>query len=106
MSIYERYAQLELEAREIAEQQQELRQEINKEVRRWVEPLQIDGLGRFVKVVKTKWTYSDNLEKERTIRENKIREIKNEIKLLERRAQILNRATSVEEYGFRFEVEK
>lgn len=100
------YARLELQARDIAEQQAELRDSINRQVPRWDAPQVIDGLGRFIKVCKTTWSYTDNFKKEKKKKEDQIKSLKQEIKDMEKRAQVLNKAESTESYGFRFEVEK
>lgn len=105
MNIYEKYEKLEMMSREIEEEKAELRESINKSIEKEDEPVQTK-FGRFVKVVRTVWSYSDNFLKEKAKIEKEINLLKKQIKDNEKRAQILNKAESEEIVGFRFEINK
>lgn len=105
MNKFERYYQIELQLKALTEEKNNLRSEIEDDVKAKKATIETP-FGHFIKVTRQVWDYSKTHIQWRERKLKQIDAIKKEIKERELRIRVLNRAESDKIVGFRYNIKK
>lgn len=101
MSILDKYADIELQIRELEDKKADLRPSVLAHLKNLEDMVTIDQ-GSFIKTTLTKWEYSPTLVAREKVVVKKITNLKETLDQMKERARLLGHATIQEKSNFKF----